>query len=88
MLPGVAVGECGKQQRTGVGAHVQSVGDERDGAEHEPTDHFRDHHRRAECDDRPGAAFGPAMALAQEDVGMSAQGGPARMICHPGSHFR
>ncbi len=64
----VGVGECGQQQRAGMRAHVQPVGDQRDRAEHQPAADFRQHHDRAQQDHGPGPALVLAMHVAKEHV--------------------
>ena len=66
--PGVAVGQRREQQRAGMRAHVQAVGDQRDRAEQQAAGDLQRHHRAAQPDHRPGALLGVFMALAEEDV--------------------
>ncbi len=77
----IGVGKCGKQQRAGMRAHMQPVGDERDRTEQEAADDLGHHHGRAEPDHRPGLALALAVLLAQEH--MAVEGGCA----HDGTHF-
>ena len=47
MPPGIAVGDGGQQHRPGMGAHVQTVCDQRDGAEQPAPDNLQNHHGTA-----------------------------------------
>ena len=68
--PGEAVGERRQQEGARVGAHVQSVGDERDRAEEPASDDLGRHHRRAQGDHAPSLAFVLRVLLAEEHVAM------------------
>ena len=65
---GIGVGERREQERAGMGAHVQAVGDERDRAEQQAADDLGDHHRPAEPDHRPRLALALLVSLAEEYV--------------------
>ena len=62
------IGERGEQQRAGVGAHVEAVGDQRDRAEHRAADDLDDHHRAGQRDHRPDVALALSVRGAEEDV--------------------
>ena len=70
VFTGVAVGKRRQQQRAGMGAHVQPICDQRDGAERETAHDLQNHHGRAQRDDPPCPALGPLVPLAEEDVTM------------------
>ncbi len=62
------IGERGEQQRAGVGAHVEAVGDERDRAEHRAAGDLDHHHRAGQRDHRPDVALALSVRGAEEDV--------------------
>ncbi len=73
IVPGVSVGERGKQQRARVRRHVESVRNQRDRAEQQTAADLRDHHAAAERDHHPGATLILFVTLAEEDVVMRAR---------------
>ena len=77
----VGISQGRQQQRAGMGAHVDAIGDERHRAEHPAADDFQHHHRGAEPDHRPGFLLARIMVLAEEDVVVKAIGGTI-------AHFR
>ena len=86
VLTGVSIGERREQERAGVRAHMQPVGDERDGAEQQAADDFRDHHGAAEPDDRPCLALAFFVSLAEKHMSVESRKGVA--LFHRGPHFR
>jgi len=62
------VGERGEQQRAGVGAHMETVCDERDRAEHRPACDLDDHHCAGQRDHRPDVALALSVRGAEEDM--------------------
>ncbi len=76
------VGERGQQERAGMGAHVQSVGDQRDRAEQPAADDLDRHHRGAEPDDRPGPALARLVTLAEEHMAVEGRIGRAFDVAH------
>ena len=68
------VGERGEQQRAGVGAHVEAVGDERDRAEHRAAGDLDDHHRAGQRDHRPDVALALSVRGAEKDVAVGKAG--------------
>ena len=77
MPAGEAVGQRGQQQRAGMGAHVQPVGDQRDRAEQPAADDLGRHHGAAQPDHRPGPALALLVGLAEEDMAMERRLGGA-----------
>ena len=69
----IGIGERREQQRAGMRAHVQAVGDEGDRAEQQAADDLGDHHGAAEPDHRPGLAFALFVPLAEEHVACDAK---------------
>ena len=67
----VAIGERGKQQRAGMGAHVHAVGHQRDRAEQQATDDLGDHHEAREPDHRPGPALALLVRRTEENVAVA-----------------
>ena len=86
VLAGVGVGERREQKRARVRAHMQPVGDERDGAEQQAADDFRDHHGAAEPDHRPCLALAVFVSLAKKHMPVESRKGVA--LVHRGLHFR
>jgi hypothetical protein len=79
---GEAISEGGQQQCTGMGAHMQPVGDQGDGPEQEAADDFCQHHAGAEGDHPPGTALGLIMVLAEEHMRVSAGRDGRRALAH------
>ena len=88
MPAGVGVGQRREQQCARVRAHMQTIGDEGDRAEHQAADDLRDHHRPAEPDHRPGLALALVVSLAQEHVAMDQRRRAAVFFDHGNSHFK
>jgi len=84
---GIGIGERRQQQRAGVGAHVQAVGDQGDRAEQQAADDLRDHHGAAEPDYRPGLALAGLVALAEEYVAVERRSSDAVTLNHGSPHL-
>ena len=80
VLAGIGVGERREQQRAGMRAHVQAVGDQRDRAEQQAADDLGDHHGAAEPDHRPGLALAFLVPLAEEHVAVKGRRGAAVVL--------
>ncbi len=78
MLAGEAIGQGGQQQCRGMGRHVQPVRDKGDGSEGEAAADLQRHHRAAQGDHRPTAAFRAGVVIAQEHVAVPGGLRPAR----------
>ena len=81
------VSDRGEQERAGVRAHMQSVGDQRDRAEQPPPDDLGQHHGRAENDNRPGLALARLVPFAEEHMAMKGGAGVAFFV-HLKPHLR
>ncbi len=68
VMAGEGIGQRCEKKGTGVGAHVEPVGDERDRTEEETAHDLDHHHRAAKRDDRPSLPFGLLVPLAEEHV--------------------
>ena len=68
VLSGITVGERRKQQRAGVCAHVQPIGDERNGAKQQAADDLGDHHQSAQNNDCPGPTLTALVIGTEKDV--------------------
>ncbi|CDW96374.1 hypothetical protein THICB2_790003 [Thiomonas sp. CB2] len=64
----IGVGHGRNEHRCCVGAHVQAVGDQGEGAEVQATDDLNHHHDAAQGDHPPGFVCVSVVALAQENM--------------------
>ena len=65
---GVEIGERGNGQGRGVGAHVETIGQERHGAEGDAGRNFDDHRHRRNEDDDQSASFAVSPFILPEGV--------------------
>jgi hypothetical protein len=88
VFAGVSIGERRQQQRPGVRAHVHSIGHQRDRAEQQAADDFRDHHDSAEPDHRPGLALARLVPFREKEVAMKSRRCAAAIVGHGVAHFK
>lgn len=70
MGAGVAIGESGNRQCSGMGGHVPSICYQSHRSVEHPADDLDDHHCRREKNDKPGLALILDMLATEESVTM------------------
>src|SRR5215469_11839561 len=67
----IAIRQSRQQQSAGVGRHMQSIGNQREGAEKDAADHLQHHHPAAKPDHGPGLPLRTRMSFTKKDVAVT-----------------
>jgi len=65
---GIKISERRDRQRSGMGRHVETIGEKGHRAERRPRDDFADHHHGGQGDDDPCPSFVAGMIRTEEDM--------------------